>query len=49
LTYYIYFYALEPFKNWQSLAWGAAFFLIVMVMGINIAVRLLTRRKSTRV
>jgi phosphate transport system permease protein len=49
LTYYIYSYALEAWKSYQSLAWGAAFFLIVMVMGINVAVRLMTRRKSTRV
>ena len=43
LTYYIFYYGTSPFKNWVSLAWGAAFFLIVMVIGINLAVRLLTR------
>jgi phosphate transport system permease protein len=43
LTYYIYYFGTSPFPNWVSLAWGAAFILIVMVMGINLAVRILTR------
>lgn len=43
LTYYIYYFATSPFPSWISLAWGAAFILIVIIMGINIVVRLLTR------
>jgi phosphate transport system permease protein len=43
LTYYIYYFATSPFPNWVSLAWGAAFILIVTIMAINIAVRIVTR------
>lgn len=45
LPYYIYYFATSPFANWQALAWGAAFFLIVIVLGINLTVRVLTRGK----
>ena len=47
LTYYIYYFGTSAFQNWVSLAWGAAFFLIVMIIGINLGVRLLTRGRST--
>ncbi len=43
LTYFIYYFATSPFSNWQSLAWGAALVLIVIIMGINVAVRFATR------
>jgi phosphate transport system permease protein len=43
LTYYIFYFAESPFSNWQSLAWGAAFVLIVLVLGINLTVRIVTR------
>ena len=43
LTYYIYYFATSPFPNWISLAWGAAFVLVIIIMGINIAVRVITR------
>lgn len=46
LTYYIYYFATSPFSNWQSLAWGAAFFLMVVVLGINLVVRIVTREKK---
>jgi phosphate transport system permease protein len=49
LTYYIYYFATSPFQNWQALAWGAAFILIVIVLGINVLVRLLTRGKRVYV
>ena len=45
LTYYIYYFATSPFQNWQDLAWGAALFLMVIVLGINLGVRLVTRGK----
>jgi len=45
LTYYVYYFATSPFANWQSLAWVAAFFLMVIVLGINVAVRVVTRGK----
>ncbi len=46
LTFYIFYYALSPFPNWQALAWGAAFILIVIVLVINMGVRILTRSKK---
>jgi phosphate transport system permease protein len=46
LTYYIYYFATSPFPNWVSLAWGAAFILIVLVIGINLGVRIITRGKT---
>ncbi|MDA4120879.1 MAG: phosphate ABC transporter permease PstA [Thaumarchaeota archaeon] len=45
LTVYIYLFAISPYPNWQNLAWGAALFLMAMVLGINIAVRIVTRGK----
>jgi phosphate transport system permease protein len=45
LTYYIYYFATSPFQNWQNLAWGAAFFLMLIVLGVNVGVRLVTRGK----
>jgi phosphate transport system permease protein len=47
LTYYIYYFATSPFQNWQNLAWGAALVLMAMILGINVAVRLITRGKRT--
>lgn len=46
LPSYIYLFGISPFPDWITLAWGAAFILIVIVMGINITVRMLTRRRS---
>jgi len=46
LTYYIFYYGTSPYTNWKSLAWGAALILIVIVMGINILVRIMTRSKK---
>jgi len=43
LPFYIYYFATSPFPNWVSLAWGAAFVLIVTIMVINVAVRVVTR------
>jgi phosphate transport system permease protein len=43
LTYYIYYFATSPFRNWQGLAWGAALLLMAIVLGINVAARVATR------
>jgi phosphate transport system permease protein len=43
LTFYIYYYATSAYPNWQALAWGAALILIMIVLGINAGVRILTR------
>ena len=45
LTYYIYYFATSPFANWRDLAWGAALFLMLIVLGINFGVRIVTRGK----
>jgi len=48
LTYYIYYFGTSPFDNWKALAWGAALFLLIIVLGINLAVRIVTREKRLR-
>jgi phosphate transport system permease protein len=42
----IYRYALSPYADWQQQAWAGAFLLVVLVLGINIIVRWVSRRKS---
>ncbi|MCS7140160.1 MAG: phosphate ABC transporter permease PstA [Candidatus Nezhaarchaeota archaeon] len=39
----IFLFASSPFENWVVLAWGSALILMVMILGINIGVRILTR------
>jgi phosphate transport system permease protein len=41
----IYLFAISPFENWRTLAWGSALFLILMILGISILIRVLTRGK----
>ncbi len=41
----IYRYALSPYSDWQQQAWAAAFLLVILVLGINIIVRLVSSRK----
>ncbi len=47
LTFYIYFYGTSAYPNWKALAWGAALILTVIVLGINVGVRIITRGKGT--
>jgi len=42
----IYRYALSPYSDWQKQAWAAAFLLVILVLGINIVVRLVSSRKK---
>jgi len=42
----IYRYALSPYSDWQKQAWAAAFLLVILVLGINIIVRLVSSRKK---
>ena len=35
----IYNYAISPFEDWQRQAWGGAFVLIIIVLGINLSSR----------
>ncbi len=39
----IFIFAMSPFENWIVLAWGSALILILLVLGINIAVRIFIR------
>lgn len=43
-----YRYTEQPFAALNQQAWGAAFILVVVVLGTNIVVRTLTRRRSIR-
>jgi phosphate transport system permease protein len=39
----IYNFAMSPYADWQQLAWGGAALIAVVVLGINIAARVLFR------
>lgn len=41
----IYHYALSAYPDWQQQAWAGAFLLIILVLGISLGVRWLSRRK----
>jgi phosphate transport system permease protein len=40
----IFFYATSPYPEWQSLAWGASFVLLVLVLALNLVTKLVTSR-----
>ncbi len=41
----IYRFAASPYSNWNALAWGTALILVVLMLGLNIAIRVLLRRR----
>lgn len=41
----VFVFATTPFEGWKALAWGSALTLTMLVLGLNIAVRILTREK----
>ena len=41
----IFNFAMSPYEDWQQLAWGGAFVIALVVLGINIAARLMFRDK----
>jgi phosphate transport system permease protein len=41
----IYNFAMSPYEDWQRLAWGGAALIALIVLGINIAARVLFRNK----
>lgn len=41
----IYIFAISPFENWRALAWGSSLVLILLILGISVIVRVLTREK----
>ena len=45
LTVQIYNYAISPYDEWHAQAWAATLVLMTLILSINIAVRLLTRKK----
>ena len=44
----IYNFAMSPYADWQQLAWGGAALIALIVLGINIAARMLFRDQFTR-
>jgi len=42
----IFQFALSPYKDWQSLAWGGALLITVTILALNISARLLANWKS---
>jgi phosphate transport system permease protein len=44
----IYHYALSPYPDWKQQAWAGAFILVLLVLGISILVRWISRRKGSR-
>jgi phosphate transport system permease protein len=45
LTVQIYNYAISPYDEWHAQAWAATLVLMTLILGINIIVRILTRRR----
>jgi phosphate transport system permease protein len=45
LTVILFNYAMSPYIDWHSLAWGAAFLITIAVLAVNILTRLILRGK----
>jgi len=45
LTVQIYNYAISPYDEWHAQAWAATLVLMTLVLGVNIIVRFLTRKR----
>lgn len=45
LTVQIYNYAISPYDEWHAQAWAATLVLMTLILGINIIVRILTRKR----
>lgn len=43
----IFQFAMSPYDNWVSLAWGGALLIALFVLGVNILARVMFRKKST--
>lgn len=44
----IYTYAISPFEDWQRQAWAGAFVLICLVLGLNLAARLMINARKLK-
>ncbi len=42
----IYQFAMSPYENWRSLAWGGALLITVSVLGLNILSRTLFKQNK---
>ncbi|MDR2113062.1 MAG: phosphate ABC transporter permease PstA [Candidatus Accumulibacter sp.] len=40
-------FAMSPYENWQHLAWGGVFLITMIVLGLNVLARFLSRRFSS--
>jgi len=40
----IFNYATSPYPDWHTLAWGASFILIILVLGLNLFTKVVTKR-----
>ncbi|OFZ72826.1 MAG: phosphate ABC transporter, permease protein PstA, partial [Bdellovibrionales bacterium RIFOXYC2_FULL_39_8] len=47
LSVQIFNYAISPFEDWQSQAWGGALLLVLFVFVVNLSVRILLLRTNT--
>ena len=45
----IFSYAISPYEDWHRQAWAAALVLILLVLGLNVGLRALTRDRMGRV
>ena len=45
LPYLIFYYGISNYQIWHGYAWGAAFLLVVFMLGLNLSVKLLIGRK----
>ncbi|MBV9119100.1 MAG: phosphate ABC transporter permease PstA [Chloroflexi bacterium] len=45
----IFQYAVAPYKDWHNQAWAAAFILMVLILGLNVGIRVVTRSGFQRV
>jgi phosphate transport system permease protein len=48
LPHTIFYYATSPYPEWQALAWGASFVLLVLILALNIVTKLVTARWQIR-
>ena len=44
LPHTIFYYATSPYPEWQTLAWGASFVLLVIILTLNVVTKLVTSR-----
>ena len=42
----IFKFAMSPYENWQQLAWAGVMLITIMVLGLNILARIVTRNKG---